>query len=344
MSKVRVEPNYFKWAVFLVVALLIITIWIGYVMPFFKKGEVIPTMIPQPTETKTEVALGTLPISWQVNSIWSYDESDVDSWGTMKVYYGDWKFLGTLTDDTATSLTLPAGIRKVKLVIDYGSNNIGFIDKEKTLNQPYFENSGVYDVDNDGTEELYFDVDFSQAGELRAGESQKSITSNLFLIKVDTTLAITKTVDASGCNVAGDKYAEGYVSNWDGMGYGFKLVYLKVTLPDSGNASYADPSNSYFVLKDIVIGGKKFSDVGSFDVANRQWVISVPNVKETSEPEQGILFYYDRNLGATWCNIIIHAYTKFPTTGVKITPTLVITAVKPDGTTYTISATFIFSS
>jgi hypothetical protein len=213
-------------------------IWQKFIAP---QGEVVP--LPTPTATKTE-ALGTLPISWKVNSIWKYDESDIDSWGSMKVYYGDWKYLATLTDDNVSSLTLPAGVRKVKLVIDYGSNTVGFVDKEKQLTEPYFVGFGVKDVDNDGTDELYFDVDFSGVGELKAGESEKSVTNNLWLVKYDSSLDITATVNATGCNTAGDKYAEGYVSGWDGYGYAFKVVYIKVTLPNSDNATYADPSNS----------------------------------------------------------------------------------------------------
>lgn len=337
-AKVKFAPDILRWSLFIILATFLVLGSMWAWQNFIQK----PAMEVIPEKTETKAVEGTLPISWTVNSIWIYDETDVDTWGSMKVYDPNWNLIGTLTDDTATSLTLPQGVRQVKLLIDYGTPTIKcFVAVDKQLTQSYFKGWGVFDKDNDGTKELYFDVDFSTLGELKGGETEKKVVSNLFLMKVDDSLTITKTVEPSGCNTAGDKYAEGYVSSFS-EGYAFRVVYIKATLPNSANGTYADPANGYFILKDITINGKSYTDVGAFDTSGLKWTIL--SKYETDEPENGDTFYFDRNLGSTWCNIKVHAYTRFPATEKVIQLTLVITYVLPDGTTGTLSQTFNFSS
>jgi len=298
-------------------------------------------------------------VDWTLSSVWAYDESDIDNWGTAKVYHTDWTYAKTLTDDTETSFELYQEDNcKVYLVLDYGTNTAGFVDVQKTMaNNPIYVETGVKDVDNDGFKERWFLVDLSKLSRfqmpLSGGETSKKLSSSLYLIKAQTSGDLVNVANITSVSTSAYNYytVSNYFSGWSGHGYGLKLVYVKITLPNSGNASYADPANSYIQLRQVTIGGNDYLYTFGTDAITQTtssyaydtWLVDV-GVPSTNQPEEGKWFVHERMYSDNWMSVTLQFYAKFPATNKVIQPTITLTFVKPDGTTFTVTQTFKLSS
>jgi len=302
-------------------------------------------------------------VQYTVNSIWDYDDSDIDNWGTAKIYTTDGRFITNLVDDSATTFQItPTDNCKVLLVVDYaGGTTPAFVNPEKTMaSNPAFTGTEVRDIDNDGFKERIFTVDFSRLANfmqpLLGGETQKIATGIIYLTKAQTSgLSLTKVADISGVSTTAYNFytASFYISGLP-EGYALKLVYVKITLPNSANASYADPANGYIQLRQVTLGGNDYVYQFGTDAIKQTtslyaydtWLVdlSTKGVQATNQPEEGLLFITKRMYAQNWLSVALQFYAKFPATGELIQPTVTLTFVKPDGTTFTLSQTVNISS
>jgi hypothetical protein len=321
--------------------------------------------LPQPPAAQVQPPAAGIPfcqtggsVQLTLNSLWDYDDSDIDGWGTAKIYTMDGRFITNLADDTATTFQItPTDSCRVMLAVKYtGASTPAFVNPQKTLAaNPAMTDTDVKDVDNDGFMERVFYIDFSKLPNfmqpLLGGETYKIATLILYLTKTTSSgLSLVKVADITGVSTTAYNFytASFYISGLP-EGYSLKLVYIKITLPNAANATYADPANGYIQLRQVTVGGNDY--VYSFGTdsirqttstyAYDTWLVDLSGkgVTSTNQPEQGLLFVTKRGYAQNWLALSLQFYAKFPSTGQKIIPTVTLTFVKPDGTTFTLSQT-----
>jgi len=326
--------------------------------------------LPQPPAGQAQPPAAGIPfcqtggsVQLTLNSLWDYDDSALTGWGTAKLYTMDGRFITNLNIGSATTFQItPSDNCKVMLAVKYaGASTPAFVNPQKTLAaNPAMTGTDVKDVDNDGFLERVFYVDFSKLPNfmqpLLGGETYKIATVILYLTKTTSSgLSLVKVADITGVSTTAYNFytASFYISGLP-EGYSLKLVYIKITLPDAANASYADPANGYIQLRQVTVGGNDY--VYSFGTdsirqttstyAYDTWLVDLSSkgVTSTNQPEQGLLFVTKRGYAQNWLALSLQFYAKFPATGQKITPTVTLTFVKPDGTTFTLSQSVTLSS
>ena len=178
---------------------------------------------------------------------------------------------------------------KLWLVVDWGTTTSYYADQALTENQEYFM-SGKYegiDVDQDGTKEACFLMDFGDLPAPVGGQTATPVSFNLFGYKYDSTTDITNLANLT--SVSTSAYTDYSINSYilfDGKGYGLKVIRLYITMPDSANNTLVDTGQVKLTSVETPFGTFEGSDI-TWDLANSRWTIDI-GVDDTNNEVSGI--------------------------------------------------------
>jgi hypothetical protein len=290
---------------------------------------------------------GTVTLTPQV--IWAKDNTVISSPTLSATAYTANDFLlSTLAFGSPTSFSWQPSQGNIKILVLYTGNDLWVLPERIQQASPLVSQVAFQDLNRDGRNDIVLVIDVNRPPFTNPVISVAEVrgTLNIIAAKADNTLDIGGSATSMNLTISTTErrsYISGMsIIGWDGEGYAAKLLYAKLTFPSDAQMSYLDPMNSYIVVESLTIGGRTFM-AGQPNLATREVMFdtgSVPGQPVTS----GHLFYYERGLPPEWLGIAIRFTAQYPSTGVNITPTLVLTFVRPDGTTFTVSQTLSWAS
>jgi len=328
------------WSAAACLTVLVITgIFWPYISAYFQSS--IGGVKPPPTY----IYSGNLKINLPCYN--SYDDTKyTTSNATVLFYHAD---KSTLFGSTSTSAATTGQIKAedhgiLYMVLDTGTDTTEYVDSARifSANSPYITEAFGWDYDNDGVLEYGYKLDFTSLTPLAAGETQKEATVNQYYWLYDAPATPASSVNATSANLNGGSYltlsCEGYVTGV-AQGYGFKIVKVELTFPDSGNATYYDTGKVKNVKISLGYGTGKVWSWASFQGRGTGDLYLTANIGVTDITQEynGKLCMYDRNAGSTVFSYSVQIQGANFGAAAEWTPTLVITYINPAGTPGTIS-------
>ena len=314
-------------------------------------GKVTPT--PPPSGY---VYTGNLNVNIPIYDI--YDDSAVTPTGIVaKLWHADQKTLvGSVTTPNGTSditgevTAQDNGV--LYLSVDHVATTIYYIDDAKSDSaSTYLTALPPTDVDQDGTLEHYFKVDLSSLTPLQAGETQKTITLNLYAIDYDNPSGITSSTNGTSASLSGssyiDVYSTGYLAGID-AGDGFKITKVILNTGTTGdNETYYEDAKVKDLWISLTYGYGKTYTWSSYDYAYSGAGVATRftfniGVTDTSQEVYGKNVIYEQNCGSTFATVTVHIKGANFASTASWEPTIYIYYIDPAGTTSSISATIAF--
>lgn len=305
---------------------------------------------PGPGEEKKYVYSGNLQIT--LNTYNLYNDSVLNPHDSVKisVFHADGSTVfGTATGldgtDVISGQVFESDNGILYLAIDHGSGNTEYFLTEKTdAVNAYLTALPPRDVDNDGILERYFMLDVSWLPPLQAGETQKTITLNLYAMQADVSgVSWSATLNPSASGLSGTEYigleATGYMTGVF-EGCGFKVVKIELTLPDAGNVTYIEMAKVKNIR--LTLGGESFYNLGSLlDSAGKR--IVVWQAQDVAQEIYGKQYFYAKNAGTMWLQYSLYIQGANFASSAKWNPTLKLTIIDPAGTISTVTQSITFT-
>jgi hypothetical protein len=263
------------------------------------------------------------------------DGSDYDiSDSFYRVIHGSGSYNDKVADVSSDSVTgeiKPSDAGIWYLVLDYGTNTTFWLDHTETLKDPYITEIAGRDGDQDGFQETYLTLDFSQLAPLTAGESQKEREISLVFCPARTTsITFTSLTNASSIGTSAYSYktATGYMAGFTEGDLG-KIAKVELVFDDSGNTTY--PDVGYWMLTHLKLGPYTWTATtfGGYDLANTRFQAKFG---DQINSQGGKPIYYAKNAGDTWATYEVKAYCKYPSASKTIFVDVNLYFYKPDGT------------
>ena len=311
----------------------------------------ISNLLKQPGSTvqpppSSHVYSGNLKVNLAEYDI--YDDSAATPTNLVaKIWHADQATLfGTVTMDGSDSITGQVneddnGI--LYLSVDHAATVIyNTLDTKTDVVNAKLTAMSPRDVDADGILEHYFKLDVSDLTPLTAGETQKEITLNMYFMHCDVSgLAWTSTINGTSASLSGTSYvdltAEGYLTGVT-EGYGFKIVRVELTMPNSGNETYVE--NGYVKNVWVSINGYTWTVLSWQPGQDRYLVWEATDI---TQEVYGKDLFYAKNAGTTWCTYKVHMQGANFGASAKWLPTLKVTYIDPAGTIGTVSRVVAFT-
>jgi len=321
-------------------------------------GEVRP---PQPGDKWFYQTGGLIDIAFYY--YWAYDNSLVTTSSSLPkvvVYHADktnivavnstWGSDGTVT--LSGNLWIrDSGILYVAVDQQFVTTKVYYHDASLTKggSDQFTGTWEAWDYDKDGSLEYAYKMDLTLLPTLQAGESKKTLYSNLYGWKYDSSLTWTSQTNATSISTSSYNYytAEGYLGGWDGEGYAIKIVKavieigIGVTSTDTTNKTYVD--SGYLKIAEVKLWNFDWTSGFTWDYGSSRYTINI-DVPDEAQEVYGKMIKYERAAGSSFAKYLIKAYAQFPSASKTIYVTLKLTIIQPDNTITTTKINTSFAS
>lgn len=309
---------------------------------FLQPEQVAPGVPPQ------YIYSGNLKINLNTYDLYDDTIQDPNDAVDVKIFHADgFTVFGTATlldgTDSITGQVFPHDQGILYLAVDHDTGTTEYyLDSKTDEVNVYLIAMSPRDIDDDGVLEHYWKLDVTSLTPLQAGETQKEITLNLYCMPADVTgLDWTSVLNPSSPDLSTSAYqdltAEGYMSGVS-EGYGFKVVRVELTMPNTGNETYVEDGKVKNVW--VQIGTDKWT-VLSWQPGQDRFLVW--EATDVTQEVYGKTYFYTKNAGTTWLRYYVHIQGANFAAGAVWNPTLKITVIDPAGTISTVTESITFT-